>query len=164
MTLTPAQAGNLTRTFVRALKAAQAMFRVAPQVPTIEASAYPLMFHLLKGPHRVSDLAEATYCDVSVASRTVRSLLSEGLVSKEGDPADRRATLVTLTDHGRRELETTMRLRSEFMARVLRDWSADDAAAFTTLLDRFAHDLERVISTGAPPPANPPEHIPKEPA
>lgn len=159
VSLTPAQAGILTRTFVRALKAAQALFRVAPQVPTIETSAYPLMFHLLKGPHRVSDLADATYCDVSVASRAVRSLLSNGLVTKEGDPADRRATLVTLTDHGRRELETTMRLRSEFMARVLRDWSPDDAATFTALLDRFAHDLEQVITTG-PPPADQPEPSP----
>ncbi len=164
MSLTPAQAGTLTRAFVRALKAARAMFRVAPQVPTIEASAYPLMFHLLNGPHRISDLAEASYCDVSVASRAVRSLLSDGLVTKAGDPADRRAALVTLTDQGRRELQTTMRLRSEFMARVLRDWSAEDAATFTTLLDRFAHDLEQVITTGSPPPANPLDHSPKEPA
>lgn len=108
------------------------------------------MAHLLLGPQRVSDLAEATFCDVSVASRSISTLVGHGLLVKESDPADRRAALVSLTDVGRQELETMTQRRAVFMADVLRDWSSQDAATFTVLLERFADDLEDLIATGQP--------------
>ncbi|MBK7720929.1 MAG: winged helix-turn-helix transcriptional regulator [Austwickia sp.] len=164
MALTTGQAGALTKAFVRSLRAAKTLLRIAPKVESTDLSSQAMMFRLVSGPHRVSDLAEATFCDVSVASRGIRSLVAHGLVAKDHDPTDRRVALISLTDHGRRQLEATMHQRATFMAEVLQGWSAHDAATFTALLERFADDLERRMADTSLPQASGPQSDLKDPA
>jgi len=54
---------------------------------------------------RISTLATYESIDPSVATRVVASLESQGLSERKDDPEDRRASLVGLSDVGRKALE-----------------------------------------------------------
>ena len=56
------------------------------------------------GPMRISTLATHESMDPSVATRVVAGLEALGLVERRVDPEDRRASLVDLSDVGRRQL------------------------------------------------------------
>jgi len=56
------------------------------------------------GPMRISTLATHESMDPSVATRVVAGLESLGLVERRMDPDDKRASLVDLSDVGRRQL------------------------------------------------------------
>lgn len=89
------------------------------------------------GPLRVSDIAEHLGVDLSVASRQIAALASQGYVERRADERDRRAQLVATTEAGRRALsEAHGRMVSAF-AEALADWSADDLGALTALLERL---------------------------
>ncbi|MGH8869687.1 MAG: MarR family winged helix-turn-helix transcriptional regulator, partial [Actinomycetes bacterium] len=57
------------------------------------------------GPLRVSDAASALGLDLSTVSRQVQTLVDGGFATKEPDPADRRASLVSATGAGRATLD-----------------------------------------------------------
>ena len=66
----------------------------------------------VRGPLRVSALAEALGLDTSTASRHVRQLEDGGYLDRTGDPGDRRAFQVRLTRRGRAALDQAMRARA----------------------------------------------------
>lgn len=49
---------------------------------------------------RVSELAHRLCVDTSVTTRIVQSLETDGLVTRTADPADRRASLISITEAG----------------------------------------------------------------
>src|SRR5699024_9227306 len=54
---------------------------------------------------RMSTLAELTNGSLSRLSHVARRLENQGLMTRQPDPADGRATLAVLTDEGRRRVE-----------------------------------------------------------
>jgi DNA-binding MarR family transcriptional regulator len=89
----------------------------------------------------VKDLAVCCALDPSTVSRAVAALVREGLVRRAADPADGRASTLTLTPHGRAALDETNDWYERHLAAALKDWSTEDVAAFTAFLGRFADDL-----------------------
>lgn len=82
------------------------------------------------GPLRISTLAAHEAMDPSVATRVVASLEQQGLLERTDDPEDKRASLVDLSDGGRRavsslwnertlELNTRLERLSEHERRAL---------------------------------------------
>ncbi len=57
------------------------------------------------GPSRISDLAKADRCSQPTMSNLVQRQEESGWVRREPDPADSRASLISLTDAGRAELD-----------------------------------------------------------
>lgn len=57
-----------------------------------------------RGPLSVGELARMLRQDRSTASRGVQPLVARGLVRVDGDPADRRSKILSLTGKGRREV------------------------------------------------------------
>ena len=57
------------------------------------------------GPSRISDLAKADRCSQPTMSNLVQRQEENGWVRREPDPADSRASLISLTDAGRAELD-----------------------------------------------------------
>lgn len=131
-----ALSADLARTvrFVRALKARYG-------VP--DPASLPLLFRLLDGPMRPTELAEALHIDLSVVSRQLTSLAERGLVAKTRDPGDRRAHQVELTDAGRALTDQVERIRTDFLANLVKEWDETDVAHFATYLHRLSESLEQ---------------------
>lgn len=93
---------------------------------------------------RVADLADGCGLDASTASRHVRTLEDAGLVTRVGDPEDRRAARLSLTPDGQRALESALRVRGNLVARATAQWSATDRRQLAELLGRLSEDLATV--------------------
>ena len=64
----------------------------------VEWAAYGLLFQLVgTGPQRSSTLAETACVDPSTVSRQVAQLVKAGLVERQSDPEDGRASLLVAT-------------------------------------------------------------------
>ncbi len=94
---------------------------------------------------RVSELAEALGVDSPTVTRKVQQLERDGLVTRETDPTDRRATRIKLRPAGRRTLERVLRARRQWLEGLLAEWDDADLAAFGSLLERFSAVLEREL-------------------
>ena len=93
------------------------------------------------GAARVSALADAARIDVSVVSRQVQALEHDGLVVRAADPNDRRASLVSLSEDGRRVLEEGRRRMAALVEERLSGWSTADLADVARTLTRLLDDL-----------------------
>jgi DNA-binding MarR family transcriptional regulator len=89
------------------------------------------------GPVAVSEVAHRLEVDLSNASRQLRALEDQGLVTRNADPDDRRVARVAITAAGRRVLERARAIALNDYAVALDDWSARDRAQLADLLDRF---------------------------
>jgi DNA-binding MarR family transcriptional regulator len=72
----------------------------------------------------------------------VQHLVDLGLVERSPDPADGRATLLTLTDDARGRAEEVTGGRRRFVDERLGDWSAEELKSFTSALARYNAALE----------------------
>ncbi|MCC3772034.1 MarR family transcriptional regulator [Streptomyces sp. UNOC14_S4] len=103
--------------------------------PELEPAAYGLLVRLEEaGEQRATDLA--TYFGVGKAtmSRQLRALGDLGLVTREPDPADGRASLVRITDEGRARFTRVRDARRAHHVRKLADWDPAEIAELARLL------------------------------
>jgi DNA-binding MarR family transcriptional regulator len=113
----------------------------------LDRPAYQALWRIVEeGPLRPTALSGLLGVDLSVVSRQVRALEDVGLVSRETDPADARAALVSATPTGREAFERTRTQRTEVLNEVLAAWPEDDRTALVRLLTRFNHELEGSIA------------------
>jgi DNA-binding MarR family transcriptional regulator len=68
------------------------------------------------GPARISTLAAADHCSQPTMTTQVQRLETEGWVTREADPADARAVLVTITDAGAEALREARARRADVVA------------------------------------------------
>jgi DNA-binding MarR family transcriptional regulator len=67
------------------------------------------------------DLCDAAHIDPGALSRQLGTLEELGWIARATDLQDKRITNVTLTDEGRRQVETSMPRRAAFIERTLGD-------------------------------------------
>ena len=91
---------------------------------------------------RITELAELLGVDAPTVTRKVQQLERQGLVVRQSDPADGRATRIRLTPVGRRTLERVIRARRAWLDGLLKDWGDEDLATMATLFGRFAAEVE----------------------
>jgi len=139
---------RLERALVRVLRGSKQ--RMARRNSRLEGAGYILLASLEKGePARMSDIAAVLRLDASTVSRQVRSLEEAGLVRREPDPADGRATRLLLNDEGRAELTLQRKERHAVLAAAMAEWSPEDRAALGSLLGRLADDVESPLACAA---------------
>lgn len=111
----------------------------------LDRAGATLLFKLAaKGePLRVTDLAEVLGVDTPTVTRKVQQLERDGLVTRQSDPDDRRASRIRLTPAGRRTIERVRRARRAWLERLLQSWDDDDLSELAGLLGRFAEILDR---------------------
>jgi DNA-binding MarR family transcriptional regulator len=80
--------------------------------------------------------------DGSVVSRQVAALERSGYVRRRPDPADGRASLISLSPAGAVTLAHTRDVRRQWLAGVLSDRTEGDACPFSALLEKFADGLD----------------------
>jgi DNA-binding MarR family transcriptional regulator len=98
-----------------------------------------------KEPLRVSELARCMALDASTVSRHVMHLVHRGYLTRTGDPADRRAARLTLTDQGQAVMDEAMRARVAILDQALAGWTEADLDTLTTLMTRLAAALDRQV-------------------
>lgn len=105
----------------------------------LDEATYPVMSGVSRfGPLSAAQLAEEIGLDRSVVSRHASRLVEAGLLKRSPDPSDRRATLLALTDGGRRAIKIMRRRLADTFDAYLATWSPDEARSFAAGLRRFA--------------------------
>ncbi|MGW5422537.1 MarR family winged helix-turn-helix transcriptional regulator [Streptomyces sp. NPDC003943] len=106
--------------------------------PELEPAAYGLFVRLDEaGPQRATDLAGWFGVGKATMSRQLRALEELGLVARDPDPADGRASLVRLTEEGQGRFRHVRDARRERYVRKLADWDRAEVAELARLLHHF---------------------------
>lgn len=104
----------------------------------VEWAAYGLLFQLATdGPKRSSSLADSACVDPSTVSRQVGQLVKAGLVERQPDPEDGRATLLAATPTGQTIYAERLEKRRQLFARLVEGWPERDVETLTDLLARL---------------------------
>lgn len=106
--------------------------------PSLTAALATIERH---GPISPSGLAGLERIQRPTATRVLGKLEEDGLVARERDPLDGRASLIAVSPQGRALLSKLRRRKNAYLARRLRD--LDDSERET--LDRAADILERLL-------------------
>jgi DNA-binding MarR family transcriptional regulator len=107
----------------------------------LDESTYPVISGLDRlGQQSAAQLSVGIGIDRSVVSRHATRLERAGLIARLPDPADQRATLLSLTARGRQAVqEMRHRLADEFDD-YLATWPPDQAQLFAASLSRFVRE------------------------
>lgn len=115
---------------------------------SVERANYALLARLIcDGPQRATALAEAVHADPSTVSRQVSSLVQLGLVERQADQVDGRASVLVATDAGRAAFDEYRASRNRHVATLLSSWPEADRHQVVRLLDRLNTDLQRYVGT-----------------
>ena len=123
-------ATDLSQLGVDVVVASARLTRLASRdVSALPHAAMRLMGRLDElGPTRISELAKADRCSQPTMSNLVQRQEESGWVRREPDPADSRASLISLTDTGRAELDRARQEAGTAIAARLRLLPSTDLA------------------------------------
>jgi DNA-binding MarR family transcriptional regulator len=89
------------------------------------------------GPIRLSRLSDKLHIAPRSATEVTDALESRGLVERQSDPSDRRATLVQLTEHGQSVLAAIRAARGSEADRLFGELSPADQASLARILGQL---------------------------
>jgi DNA-binding MarR family transcriptional regulator len=102
------------------------------------------------GTARIGDLARADHCSQPTMTTQVQRLEERGWVSREQDPADARAVLISLTEQGRELLAYVRRRRAQVLAPYLDDLDDTERARIEDAVDVLRSFLDAVSAAARP--------------
>ncbi len=88
-----------------------------------------------EGPLPLGDLAALERVAPPTVTKVVKGLEAQGLVRREADPADKRVTLVRVTDEGRRTIAAIRDRKDLWLATRLEELEPADLARLAAALD-----------------------------
>ena len=89
------------------------------------------------GPDSQNHLGRLVYLDAATIKGVVDRLVLRGFVSTDSDPKDRRRRAVSLTEQGKRVVETAVGVASDVTSKTLRPLTLDEQRALTRLLKKL---------------------------
>ena len=101
-----------------------------------------LAYMVEKGPRRPSEVVDAFDLDKGAVSRQIQVLVDLGLATKERDPDDGRAWIVSPTDAARERIKAMVTARRARLGRLLEDWPDEELESFVATLGRYNATLE----------------------
>lgn len=111
--------------------------------PDLQSSSYLMLSWLNQhGPQRASAMSESFGIDKGAISRQVQHLLDLGLVDREPDPDDGRATLVSASSEAAARLAEVLDDRRRWVDERLGTWSDQDLSEFVRLLGDYNAALD----------------------
>ncbi|MDX6278476.1 MAG: hypothetical protein QOJ72_2604 [Nocardioidaceae bacterium] len=126
---------------------ATSVIRESPTSPLSRTAAGTLSVLDRLGPQRITTLAEREFVSQPAMTGLVQRLETSGLVSREQDAADARATLITITTAGVAALNERRRLHDEVIAARLATLSPADrdaiAAATSAIINLTENHADR---------------------
>ncbi|WP_235547984.1 MULTISPECIES: MarR family winged helix-turn-helix transcriptional regulator [unclassified Nocardioides] len=111
--------------------------------PELQSSSYLMLTWLNQhGAQRASAMAESFGIDKGAISRQVQHLLDLGLVDRSPDPADGRATLVSVTADAAVRIAEVNEDRRRWLDDRLGDWPEQDLSEFVRMLASYNAALD----------------------
>jgi DNA-binding MarR family transcriptional regulator len=163
-------ATDLSQLGVDVLVAAARLTRLATRdISALPPAAMRLLGRLDElGPTRISELAKADRCSQPAMSTLVQRQEENGLVRRETDPADSRASLISLTEAGRAELDRARHEAGDALAARLRQLPSTDLATLEaavtvmhSILTQRAEGESKLHRSSRPARSNPTEDSPR---
>jgi DNA-binding MarR family transcriptional regulator len=118
----------------------------------VDELTYPVLSGLARvGACSAADLAREVGLDRSNVTRRADLLERAGLLRREPDPADRRATLLALTDRGQDAVRAARQRLAVRIEDALASWPPGEAQVFARCLRRFVGEglfLEAAFAAG----------------
>lgn len=110
----------------------------------LQPASYLMLTHLAsEGPQRSSVMAERFNVDKGAISRQVQHLSDLGLLQREPDPVDGRATLISASPEAVLRMEALDRDRRKWLDGQLAEWSEEDLREFVSGLARYNTALDQ---------------------
>ncbi|GAA4984054.1 MarR family winged helix-turn-helix transcriptional regulator [Kitasatospora paranensis] len=104
----------------------------------VDDLTYPVLSGLARtGPRSAADLGREIGLDRTTVTRRADRLEQAGLLRRQPDPADRRATLLALTDDGHSTVAATRQRLAAAIEDSIATWPQADAQSFARRLRRF---------------------------
>jgi len=97
---------------------------------------------VIEGP-LIRELSVFSVVEQSTLSRALDQLVTEGLIRREADAADSRATRIFITEAGRTAFETLWPHMSEAHSRMFRGIRADERRAFVGTLQKMLNNIRK---------------------
>jgi DNA-binding MarR family transcriptional regulator len=94
-----------------------------------------------KTPCRMQDIAKLLGIEAPSVTRTVQDLEHAGLVTRQTDPQDKRASHVVLTAKGRQQLARLQKARRERLSQALHTWTPAQRKQLGAMLQRLAKNI-----------------------
>ncbi len=116
--------------------------RVANSQDPEVASLFLLVKLVKGGPRRAKELADQMCADQSTVSRQVAALVKSGLVQREADPDDGRASILVPTELGADRVQEHFVNRGQGVEPIIADWPEADRGQFLRLLRQYNSTLE----------------------
>jgi DNA-binding MarR family transcriptional regulator len=117
---------------------------------SLDRALFPLLVRAgMEEGIQVSELAERVGRHYTTVSRQVTALERQGLVRREADPADKRVSVVRLTDQGRAETARISAARSEVLSVIFADWTDQETAELTRLVTKLVAGMHAAVSGAA---------------
>lgn len=114
--------------------------------PDLSATNYWILAALKQGgATRASFLVEEFDLDKGAVSRYVSQLATLGLITREQDPSDGRAQLISLTDLGEAKLDAVVNDRREDLASQFNQWADQELHSLATLMQRYNATVETAL-------------------
>lgn len=112
--------------------------RAASVHPDLQPASYLMLGYVRDhGPVRASAMCVVFGIDKGAVSRHAQHLLDLGLVDRQPDPEDGRATLLTVSDEGLRRMDAVGEDRRKVLDERLGDWTPTELADFAGMLRRY---------------------------
>ena len=126
------------------------IMQALPEEPGLHPAAGMLLSDLVKhGEARPSELAKRRLVDLSVISRQIAQLQAAGLITRRPAPEDGRASLISVSEKGRGELDRWRGQYLAFFEKALVGWDEVRIADLTTRLAEMNGDLRAVLGSPA---------------
>jgi DNA-binding MarR family transcriptional regulator len=111
--------------------------------PDLQPASYLMLTYLASsGPQRSSAMSERFGVDKGAISRQVQHLCDLGLLLREPDPLDGRASLISASPDAVRRMQAVDRDRRRWLEEQLAEWSEDDLREFVSGLARYNAALD----------------------
>jgi DNA-binding MarR family transcriptional regulator len=141
--VTVQDAATAEEAVLRLVMAMGKRFRTRIDGDAVDPSQAAILYSLsCRGALRVGDLAESMRLDASTVSRHVHQLQEHGLIRRDPDPADGRASIVDVTEEGRTALQATFDQRRAVVTEALGGWAPEDRERLRDDLLRLTTDLD----------------------